>query len=109
MLQAQSLAMLTSPKTSWVKHDLDWSSKTEAQKNWEEYQQRLKFLMLTIEQTEKEQIGLLDAKILINNKETRYFASVFSIKMNYFLKKNDQKLIFSLCLKKSIDGKISLS
>lgn len=52
--------------------------------------------------------GLLDA-ILINNKETRYFASVFSIKMNYFLKKNDQKLIFSLCLKKSFDGKITLS
>lgn len=50
MLQVQSLAMLTSPKTSWVKHDLDWSSKTEAQKNWEEYQKKLKFLMLTIEQ-----------------------------------------------------------
>lgn len=50
MLQVQRLAMLTSLKTSWVKHDLDWSSKTEAQKNWEEYQKKLKFLMLTIEQ-----------------------------------------------------------
>ena len=58
--------------------------------------------------TNRERIdGLLNAKILINNKETRYFDSVFSIKMNYFLKKNYQKLIFSLCLNKSIDGKIT--
>lgn len=54
MFQAQSLAMLISPETSWVKCDLDWSSKTEAPKNWEEYQKRLKFLILTVEQTEKE-------------------------------------------------------
>lgn len=54
MFQAQGSTMFTSPKTSWVKHDLDWSSETEAQKNWEERQKRLKFLILTIEQTEKE-------------------------------------------------------
>ena len=96
--------MLTSPKTSWVKCDLDQSSKTEAQKNWEEYQETQ--VSYIDNRTNKD--GLLDA-ILINNKETRYFASVFSIKMNYFLKKNDQKLIFSLCLKKSFDGKITLS
>lgn len=54
MFQAQGSTMFTSPKTSWVKHDLDWSSETEAQKNWEERQKRLKFLILTIEQTVKE-------------------------------------------------------
>lgn len=58
MLQAQSLVMLTSPKTSWVKCDLDWSSKTEAQKNWEDYQKRLKFLILTIELTKMDYLML---------------------------------------------------
>lgn len=53
MFQAQGSSLFKSSKTSWVIHDFDWNSESEAQKKWEECQKWLKYLKLAIEQIER--------------------------------------------------------